>query len=67
MTTGVPSAAAAPRLLVEQVITDSADLMASVDFKSDSWITGAAVMPTLTAICPMSLMLHGLWKRPSNA
>lgn len=67
VTTGVPSSAAAPRLLVEQVITDSADLMGTIDFKSDSWITGSAVMPTFANKVLVQLMLHGLWKRPSNA
>lgn len=65
-TTGVASAAAAPQLLVAQPVKDDDDLNGTVDFKSDSWITGAAVMPTLAGRVLISTILHGLIKKPQG-
>lgn len=66
ISTGVASAAAAPNLLVAQPVKDDDDLNGTIDFKSDSWITGAAVMPTLAGRSVMSIILHGLIKKPQG-
>lgn len=65
-TTGIASAAAAPQLLVAQPVKDDDDLNGTIDFRSDSWITGAAVMPTLAGRMLMSCILHGLIKKPTG-
>ena len=66
ISTGVASAAAAPSLLVAQPVKDDDDLNGTIDFKSDSWVTGTAVMPTLTGRVVISNILHGLIKKPQG-
>lgn len=67
VTTGVPSAAAAPQLLVAQPVKDDDDLNGTIDFKSDSWITGSAVMPTTATYATLfTCLLHGLIKKPQG-
>jgi hypothetical protein len=66
VTLGVPSAAAAPSLLVAQSIKDDDDLQATLDFKDNAWITGGSAMPTFAAGPAVSLMLHGLIKKPQG-
>ena len=63
-TIGVPSAAAAPNLMVAQPVMDDDDLVATIDYKSVSWATGA-VMPTVKAI-GITLSLHGFIKKPQG-
>jgi hypothetical protein len=67
VTTGVPSAAAAPQLLVAQNIGDQDSLEGTIDFKNDIWITGSSVMLTLTARNVVTVALHGFVKKPSGA
>lgn len=67
VTTGVPSAAAAPQLLVAQSIGDKDDLLATIDFKNDIWITGSSVMPTTAGRTVYTNMLHGFIKKPQGA
>jgi hypothetical protein len=64
VTIGVPSAAAAPSLLVAQPVQDDDDLVATVDFKSNGWQAGA-VMPTIKGM-GISLVLHGFIKKPQG-
>lgn len=64
-TIGVPSAAAAPNLMVAQPIMDDDDLVATIDFKSADWLTGYA-QPTFTAGLPITLSLHGFIKKPQG-
>lgn len=66
VTIGVPSAAAAPNLLVAQTIKDDDDLVATLEFKSNSWISGGASMPTFSSRPAVTLMLHGLIKKPQG-
>lgn len=65
-TTGVPSAAAAPQLLVAQNLGDADDLQGTIDFKNDSWITGSTVMPTLAGRICVTIDLHGFIKKPQG-
>lgn len=65
-TTGVASTAAAAQLLVAQPVKEDDDLNGTIDFKNDSWITGASVMPTLTGRVVLSCILHGLVKKASG-
>jgi hypothetical protein len=62
-TTGVPSASAAPQLLVAQPITSTDDLGGEVRFESAAWAAGFA-MPTTTVLIGITAFLHGLIKRP---
>lgn len=64
VTIGVPSAAAAPNLMVAQPVQDDDDLVATVDYRSVGWATGAA-MPTVKAI-GITLTLHGFIKKPQG-
>lgn len=66
-TTGVASAAAAPQLLVAQPVNDKDDLNGTIDFLDDTWITNAAVMPTLAGRVTLQCMLHGLVKKASGS
>lgn len=66
VTLGVPSAAAAPNLLVAQTIKDDDDLQATLDFKDNGWINGGSAMPTFSARPGVTLMLHGLIKKPQG-
>lgn len=63
-TIGVPSAAAAPNLMVAQPVQDDDDLVATIDYKSNSWATNA-VMPSVKAI-GLTLSLHGFIKKPQG-
>lgn len=67
ITTGVPSTAAAPTLLVAQRVSDKDEMNATLNYRSDSWITGAAVMPTLAGRIVVKLVTHGFIKRPQGA
>jgi hypothetical protein len=64
LTLGVASAAAAPTLMVAQPVQDDDDLQGTVDFKSISWSTNAA-MPTVKGL-GVTLMLHGYIKKPQG-
>lgn len=66
-TTGVPSAAAAPNLLVAQSVIEPDDLQGTVDFKNDIWITGSSVMPTLTGRVLIGNFLHGFIKKAQGS
>mgnify|MGYP001611208576 CR=1 FL=1 len=66
-TTGVPSAAAAPQLLVAQSVIEPDDLQGTVDFKNDIWITTSSVMPTLTGRVVVTNSLHGFIKKASGS
>jgi len=66
-TTGVPSAAAAPQLLVAQSVIEDDDLQATVDFKNDTWITGSSVMFTLAGRVLIGCFLHGFIKKAQGA
>lgn len=63
-TIGVPSAAAAPNLMVAQPVMDDDDLVATIDFKSNSWADGA-VQPTILGM-GVTLSLHGFIKKPQG-
>lgn len=64
-TTGVPSAASAPQLLVALPVEPTDDLGGELRFDGASWATGFA-MPTLTSTYGVGItcFLHGLIKRP---
>lgn len=64
-TIGVASAAAAPNLMVAQPIMDDDDLVATVDFRAASWLTGYA-QPTFSAGLTITLALHGFIKKPQG-
>jgi hypothetical protein len=64
-TVGVPSAAAAPSLLVSQPVGDDDDLQATLEFRNNSWLAGGA-MPTFAADNVVTLLLHGFIKKPST-
>jgi hypothetical protein len=66
VTIGLPSAAAAPNLLVAQTIKDDDDLVATLEFKNNSWINGGSTMPTFSTRPGVILMLHGLIKKPQG-
>lgn len=74
VTTGVPSAAAAPSLYVAQPVTDNDDITGSVTFPQINWLTtntdGAIVGTTLpspaTAVA-MTCFLHGIIRKPQGA
>lgn len=67
VTTGVPSAAAAPQFLVAQTVSDKDTLNATVDFKDDVWITNTSAMPTLAGRTVFTVIAHGLIKKPSGS
>lgn len=60
---GVPSAAAAPVLLVPQEITSADELNGSLRFESAAWVSGY-VDTTPGAVVGMSCFLHGFIKKP---
>jgi len=59
---GVPSTAAAAKLIREQYITTDHDLDAVLTFWDRIWATGAAFMPTTTTAMVVQVFLHGLIK-----
>lgn len=63
-TIGVPSAAAAPNLMVAQPVMDDDDLVATIDYRGVAWAVGA-VMPTVKCI-GITLSLHGFIKKPQG-
>lgn len=68
-TTGVPSSASAPQLLVALPVEPTDDLGGEIRFDGAAWITaagGAFTMPTLTSTLGVAItcFLHGLIKRP---
>lgn len=67
LTTGVPSAAAAPQLLVAQNVTAVDDLGGTIEFRDDVWITGSSVMPVLTGRMVFTLYLHGFIKKAQGS
>lgn len=72
VTVGVPSAAAAPNLMVAQPVEDNDDLVATVDILGNIWncgvsnVTNNAGMPVFTKAPAVSLMLHGFIKKPQG-
>jgi hypothetical protein len=64
-TNGVPSAAAAPNLLVAQTIKEEHDLNGSIQFLDNGWL-GGGIQPTFTARPVVTLFLHGLIKKPQG-
>jgi hypothetical protein len=74
VTTGVPSAAAAPSLYVAQPVTDNDDITGSVTFPSLGWLAtnadGAIVgttLPSPTTAIAMTCYLHGIIRKPQGA
>lgn len=65
-TIGVPSAAAAPSLLVAQSVKDDDDLVATLDHRNNSWINGGSTMPTYSTRMGVTLDLRGLIKKPQG-
>lgn len=65
VTLGVPSAAAAPSLMVAQPVADDDDLMGTVDFKAATWIAGYSA-PNLTNAVVFTILLHGFIKKPQG-
>jgi hypothetical protein len=63
-TIGVPSASAAPNLMVAQPVQDDDDLQGTIDFRSNAWQAGA-VMPTIPGI-GITIFLHGFIKKPQG-
>ena len=66
-TTGVPSAAAAPQMLVAQSVSDKDDLVGTINFKGDTWVTGTSAMPTTAGRTVFTVVAHGLIKKPQGA
>ena len=77
VTTGVPSTAAAPQLLVAQPISEKDDLVCNISILDNKWLniagtTGASQMPVFStqgavALQPvMGVFLHGLIKKPQG-
>lgn len=66
VTVGVPSAAAAPSLMVAQPVADDDDLVATLDFKDNAWLNGGSVMPTFTVRPVVTLRLAGFIKKPQG-
>lgn len=67
VTLGVPSAAAAPNLLVAQSITDKDDLNVEIIFDNTAWLTDGASMPTFASKVVAGVFVHGLIKKPLGA
>lgn len=74
VTTGVPSAAAAPSLYVAQPVTDNDDLAGAITFPQLGWLAtntdGAIVgttLPTPSVAISMSCFLHGIIRKPQGA
>lgn len=63
VTLGVPSAAAAPQLLVAQPVSDKDDLYGTLAFLNAAWVTGYTV-PTLNQVSVITAFLHGLINSP---
>lgn len=66
VTTGVPSAAAAPSLMVAQPVADDDDLVATLDFKDNAWLSGGSSMPVFVAKPVVTLRLAGFIKKPQG-
>jgi hypothetical protein len=72
VTVGVPSAAAAPNLMVAQPVEDNDDLVADISIVNNAWpnsldaLTNGAVAPIFTNAPAVSLMLHGFIKKPQG-
>lgn len=64
ITTGIPSAAAAPQLRNAQPVLDRDDLNSKLTFPNNSWIAGGAVLPTLTNAVSFMHVLYGVIKQP---
>ena len=69
VTIGVPSAAAAPQLLVAQPIgpNDSIGTDSYIVLYANSWTTPAGGMPTFANQVPVTVFLDGLIKKPATA
>jgi hypothetical protein len=74
VTTGVPSAAAAPQLLVAQPIGPNDGIGGDITFNPNTWLdnatgfTGATtVMPTVSSPMVVTVFLDGLIKKPQGA
>lgn len=69
VTIGVPSAAAAPQLLVAQPIgpNDSIGTDSYIVLYANSWTNPAGGMPTFDNQVPVSVFLDGLIKKPATA
>ena len=71
VTIGVPSAAAAPQLLVAQPIgpNDSIGTDSYIVLYQNAWATSPAVsnMPTLANLTAITVFLDGLIKKPATA
>jgi hypothetical protein len=64
LTSGVPSAAAAPQLLVVQPIADDDDLNGEIKFFDNSWLPGGSSLPTTALVSGYTIYLHGVVKSP---
>lgn len=73
VTTGVPSAAAAPSLYVAQPVTDNDDIVGSLQYPSQNWLNNntdgdiAATMPTFVQPSAATAFLHGIIRKPQGA
>ena len=74
VTTGVPSSAAAPQLLVAQPIGPNDGIGGNITFYANTWLnnatgfTGAStVMPTVSSPIVITVFLDGLIKKPQGA
>lgn len=71
-TIGVPSAAAAPNLMVAQPVSDDDDFVATIDFRGQTWAAtsgaaGAALGPTpLITGMAITVVTHGFIKKPQG-
>lgn len=66
VTVGVPSAAAAPSLMVAQPVADDDDLVAQIVFNSNSWLAAGVSMPVFTQALVFTVILHGFIKKPQG-
>jgi hypothetical protein len=71
-TMGVPSAAAAPQLLVAQPASEKDDLNCDITFEDNSWLASGTQMPAfsiqaaVTTQPVIGVFLHGLIKKPQG-
>ena len=66
VTTGVPSAAAAPSLFVAQPVGDTDDLNGQIVFPDNSWLGGGTAMPVPSVRVVAQCFLHGIIKKPQG-
>lgn len=72
VTVGVPSAAAAPNLMVAQPVSDDDDFVATIDFRSQPWATMAGAGGAATGPMPLisgmgiTVITHGFIKKPQG-